>query len=370
MTATATTTKASSTTTISRHNLLAAVQAVSKAVPSRAPKPVLHNVRIGDGLVTGTDLEVRIDRTIDVMCEPFLVDCQRLLAILRAATGGDVRFSVKDSTVTIKSGGGSWTLPTEDVSEYPTWEPADTKPVCRLPADQFVRAVNATAYATDTESSRYALGGVLIEVEGGNPTWVATDGRRLACMKTETDQDVDDQKVIVPAKVMHMVAGLASAGDGSVQVMTNGKEVTFELDGSVVTASLTDGKFPRWRDVAGEPTGEASVLEVAELLAAVRAAAIVTSEASKGVDLRWTADTLVLSARSSEYGESTVKCPLVAAGSTSGTKLDPRFLVDFLRSIPHDEEPQVQIYATSSSDRVLLKCGDYMGVIMPLAADA
>jgi len=102
----------------------------------------------------------------------------------------------------------------------------------------------------------------------------------------------------------------------------------------------------------------------------VRAAAIVTSEQSKGVDLTWTADTLVISARSSEYGESLVKCPLVAAGSTSTTKLDPRFLADFLRSIPGDEEPQVEIYATDAESRVLLRCGPYTGVIMPLARDA
>ena len=144
----------------------------------------------------------------------------------------------------------------------------------------------------------------------------------------------------------------------------------FELDDVTITAMLVDGRFPKWRDVLGKLDGTPSVLEVAEFRTAARAAAIVTSEQSKGVTLTWTSNTLGLSARSSEYGESTVKCPLVAAGSTSGAKLDPAFVDDFLDSIPHDEEPQVQIYATSSSDRVLLKCGDYMGVIMPLAADA
>jgi len=35
-------------------------------------------------------------------------------------------------------------------------------------------------YATDNESSRYALGGVLIELAASSLTAVATDGRRLA----------------------------------------------------------------------------------------------------------------------------------------------------------------------------------------------
>jgi DNA polymerase-3 subunit beta len=328
----------------------------------------LANCRIGDGLVTGTDLEVRIDRAIAEQCEPFLVPHARLLAIVRAATGEDVTLTAKGPSVSVKCGGGSWTLPTEDVAEYPTWDLGELQAVCRLPADQFARAARATTYATDAESSRYALGAVLIEVTGGNPTWVATDGRRLACVETETDQAVDDRQTLVPRRVLDIVAGMAT-GDGSVQVEANAKEVQFTLDGTTVTGRLVEGRFPRWRDVVGEPEGEATVLEVGELLASVRAAAIVTSEQSKGVDLVWTADTLVISGRSSEYGESTVKCPLVTAGSTSTTKLDPRYLADFLRAIPADEEPQVDVYATDRESRVLLRCGPYTGVIMPLAVE-
>ena len=370
MTATATKTKASSTTIrLPRTELLDALVAINSATPARPAKPILANCRIGNGLITGTDLEVCIERVISEQCEPFLVPHARLLAIVRAATGDEVTLTAKGTAVTVKCGGGKWELPTEDVLEYPTWEPGELQAVCRLPADQFARAAKATTYATDTESSRYALGAVLIEVTGGNPTWVATDGRRLACVETETDQAVDDRQTLVPRRVLDIVAGMAT-GDGSVQVEANAKDVVFTLDGTTVTGRLVEGRFPRWRDVVGEPEGQATVLEVAELLASVRAAAIVTSEQSKGVDLTWTPDTLVISGRSAEYGESTVKCSLVSAGSTSQTKLDPRYLADFLRSIPLDEEPQVDVYATSAESRVLLKCGPYTGVIMPLAKDA
>jgi len=367
MTATATKTKASSIT-IPKAELLAAMLAVKPAVPTRSPRPILQNVRIGDGLVTGTDLEIRIDRQIGEQCEPFLVPAERLLAILRAAQGDEVTLTPKATSVTVKCGRGKWELPTESALEFPTWEPDNLKPLCRLPADQFARAARATAYATDTESSRYALGAVLLEVLKGNPTWVATDGRRLAAVETETDQAVDDSETLVPARVMAAVAGMAH-GEGSVQVEGNGKEVVFTLDDVTVTGRMTEGRFPRWRDVIGEVAGEPSVLEVAELLSAVRAAAIVTSEQSKGVDFEWTSNTLAISARSSEYGESVVKCPIVAAGSTSATKLDPRYVAEYLSHVPADEEPQVDIWATDRESRVLLKCGPYTGVIMPLAKD-
>ena len=368
MTATATKPKASSTTvTLPRTELLDAVVQCKAAWQSRGPKPVLANVRIGDGLVTATDLELRIDVAIAEHCDPVLLPGERLLSILRAASGETVKLTRKETSVKVTCGGGSWTLPTEDVAEFPSWEPANLQPVCRLPADQFARTAKATTYATDSESSRYALGAVLVEVLDGNPTWVATDGRRLAYVETETDQAVDDQQVLVPRRLMDIVASVSGAD--SVQFLSNGKEVVAEAGSVTVTGRIVEGRFPRWRDVVGDVQGEPSVLEVADLLPAVRAAAIVTSEQSKGVDLTWTSDTLVISGRSSEYGESTVKCPVVVAGSTSSTKLDPRYLADFLRTLPPDEEPNVDVYAADPASRVLLRCGPYTGVIMPLAQE-
>jgi DNA polymerase-3 subunit beta len=367
--ATATKERKSTGITLDTSTLRAALAAVMRAVPAKSAKPILQNVRLGDGLLSGTDLEVRIDREIDYHDEPMLLPAYRLNAILRAATGDEVILIPKESSITVKCGAGSWTLPTEDVAEFPTWEAGELKAICRLPADQFGRAAKATIYATDSESSRYALGGVLVEVKDGNPTWVATDGRRLACVETETDQAVDDSQTILPGRLVALAASLA-VGDGSVQIEADAKEVRFTLHGTTITGRLVEGKFPRWRDVLGEPEGEPTVIDVVELLQSTQSAAIVTSEQSKGITLAWTANTLVLVGRSSEYGESKVICPTIAAGSTAGTKLDPKYVAQFLANLPADEEPHVDVYVKDAQSRVVLKCGPYTGVIMPLAEDA
>ena len=355
--------------TLDTSTLRAALAAVMRAVPAKSAKPVLQNVRLGDGLLSGTDLELRIDREIDYHDEPMLLPAYRLSAILKAATGDEVVLKPNGTSITVKCGAGSWTLPTEDVAEFPTWESGELRAICRLPADQFCRAAKATIYATDSESSRYALGGVLVEVADGNPTWIATDGRRLACVETETDQAVDDSQTILPGRLVALAASLA-VGDGSVQIEADAKEVRFSLDGTTITGRLVEGKFPRWRDVLGEPEGEPTVIDVVELLRSVQSAAIVTSEQSKGITLTWTANTLVLAGRSSEYGESKVICPTIAAGSAAGTKLDPQFVAQFLANLPSDEEPHVDVYVADAQSRVVLRCGPYTGVIMPLAEDA
>ncbi len=44
------------------------------------------------------------------------------------------------------------------------------------------KLIRRTIFATDVESTRYALGGVLVELTAETITMVGTDGRRLARM--------------------------------------------------------------------------------------------------------------------------------------------------------------------------------------------
>jgi DNA polymerase-3 subunit beta len=376
--ATATRERKTSGITLATSTLRATLADVLKAVPTRHAKPILANVRLGDGLLTGTDLEVRIDREIDYHGDAILLPAYRLNAILDVAVGSEVSLIPNGGLVVVKCGSGEWKLPTEDASEYPSWEPNELKSICRLPADQFRRASRATTYATDSESSRYALGGVMLEVlptdDGSEQHWVATDGRRLAHVRTENDQAVDESKTLIPFRVMKFASDMAS-GSNAMQVDANSKEVQLSCDGLTITGRIVEGAFPpSWKELVkiNDDDGEPSVIDAIELMQSVKSAAIVASEQSKGIRLSWMKHMLHINGRSSEYGESEAKCPIIAAGSTASTKLDPRYVIDFLdpKHLPADEEPHVDVYVKDAQSRVLLRCGPYTGVIMPLAEDA
>jgi DNA polymerase-3 subunit beta len=329
---------------------------------------VLTNVRLGDGLVTGTDLEVRIDAAIDYHGDAMLLPHGRLMAILNAAGGEDVTLETKGTSCVVRCGHGTWTLPVEDAAEYPLWDPKDAKPVTRLPADQFARAVRGVVFAADQESSRFALGAVLVDVKDGVVNFVATDGRRLCACEMEHDLAVDDSATLVPSRVMQILARVAvAAGDGSVQLEATGNELLATIGGTTVTARLTDGRFPRWRDVIPSDGGEPTTVLATELLAATRAAAIVTSEQSKGVQYTLTAEGIHLHGQSAEAGESSVTCDIVEAGKACTVKLDPVFVREWLTGLPADGEPTVSVQATDAQSAVVLRTDTFTGVIMPLA---
>ena len=351
--------------------LKAALDAVRPAVPGKTAKPILANVLIADGVMTGTDLELRIDVEIGWQGPPVLLPHARLLQILQASKADTVRLEVDGTTCVVQCGSCKWTLPTEDSAEFPAAADETTTPVTRLPADQFCRAVRGTVFAADTESSRYALGAVLVEVKDETVSFVATDGRRLCAVFAEHDLAVDDSKTLVPARVMQAIAGAAAnAGEESaVQLETTGKAVVATVGGTTITGQLLQGSFPRWRDVIPKREATPTRVNHADLLSATRAAAIVTSEQSKGVTYAFSKDGIWLHGQSAEAGESSVTCEIVEAGDKCSVKLDPVFVTEFLRSLPAESDPVVEVEVVDAQSAVVLRVGDNTGVIMPMAVD-
>jgi DNA polymerase-3 subunit beta len=168
---------------------------------------------------------------------------------------------------------------------------------------------------------------------------------------------------------MQLIERCLAAADAPVLIAARPAEILVKTAGSTISARLVEGRFPRWRDVFPErPEAVRVNLVAGPFLAAVRQAAIVTSEQSKGVDFSFESGQLVLAGRSAESGESRVELPIDHAGATVRIKLDPRFVAEFLRVL--DGGANVTVEITDPQSACVCRTEDGYGyVIMPLAAD-
>jgi DNA polymerase-3 subunit beta len=367
-----------------REPLLAALQGASAVIPARSPKPVLSNVKIEASrettILSATDLEVgiriEIEGVEDVAPGAVLVPSARLMAIVRESSPGTMFEIHSDGTaVCVKAARSLFRLPAEDPLEFPSVATFPGEPCFEIAAPLFREMVRRTVFATDNESSRYALGGVLVELSPDRVIAVGTDGRRLAKMEGPARSngsaggEAGEAQPIVPAKAMQLIERCIGAADVPVQVAVRPSEIVVRTGPTTISARLVEGRFPRWRDVFPErPEAIRVGLVAGPFLAAVRQAAIVTSEQSKGVDFAFEPGQLVLSGRSAESGESRVELPIDHAGQTLRIKLDPRFVGDFLRVIDGGSTVTVELADPQSA----CVCGTddgYGYVIMPLAAD-
>ena len=363
------------------------IRELEPAVPSRSPKPILQNILLADGLAVGTDLELRVEVPLPAATGPaMLLPFARLKAIASTLNGSDeVTLTPDGSSCVVTAGGGEWRLPVEDAAEFPAATAEEGTSIGRLPADQLASLLSAVRFATDTESSRYALGAVCIQfdrgeadAEEGTITFVATDGRRMAAAAAKVaSQDLDNSQTLVPSRAVNALVRLAGSAE-AVQMTATGSEFVAVLGdytegegvtGTTLRARLTEGRFPRWQDVDKAYDEPKSLAVVGDLLHAIDMASICTSESSKGVDLAITPAGITISARAAETGESRVECSLLEAGQAVAVKIDPRFASQWLSCGSFDKAETVTIEARDPQSAVVLRCGECRTVIMPMAAE-
>ena len=369
-----------------REKLLAAFQVASVVAPARSPKPILRNVKFevsgdsgaeGRGTLLATDLEVGVRVSLaDVQVEApgsAVLPIDRVGLILRESSDAKLRIESDGQGTLVRGDRSEFKLPAGNPEEYPSIVEFAESKYHVLPARVFKELIRRTVFATDTESSRYALGGVLFEMSGDKVTAVGTDGRRLAMMeapgKSVAGHETGDTMTIVPTKALHFIERALIDGDEEVQIATRANDVLIRSPRVTIYSRLVEGRFPKWRDVFPRRSDAAKIeLVVGPLHSAVRQAAIVTNDESRGVDFTFGDGKVVLSGRAAETGQSRVELPIAYDGASIGITLDPRYMNDFLKVL--DPEKNFTLEIKDSESAAVCSTDDGYGyVIMPLARD-
>ncbi len=364
-----------------RETLSHVFQTAAAVAPSRSSKPVLQNLKLdataSGGILSGTDLEIGIRihlSGLEVEAEgSVLLPTDRFGSILRESPDEKLTIESDGRQIQVRGVQSQFQLPSVNPDEFPAIPDFNEDRYHELAVPFFRELVRRTIFATDTESSRYALGGVLFELTEDHVTAVATDGRRLA-RQEGPGQSVGghvtgDNTVIIPTKAMQMIERALADADGAAQLAVRENDVMMRSGAATVYSRLVEGRFPRWREVFpkyGEYDSVSIELPVGPFHAAVRQAAIVTSAERRGVEFSFGDGRVTLAAHGAEHGESHVELPIPYEGEPLVISLDPRYLSDFLRTLSPDKTFTLELRGSKTAAVCLTEDG-YGYVIMPLA---
>ena len=365
--------------TCEREKFLHSFQIAASVAPTRSPKPILQNVKLevsGDmAQLTATDLDVALRTEVGGLAVEspgtMVLPVGRFGSILRESS--DEKLSIEtDGTNTVVRGRSSeFQLPAENPDDYPTVTSFNEERYHEVPAVFFRQLVRRTIFATDNESSRYALGGVMVSFVGDEIDGVGTDGRRLAWQhgpaKSVGGHDNEGMTTIIPTRAMTILDRALAESDDEVQLSVRENDVLVRSRRMMLYARLVEGRFPKWRDVLPNTEGATSFeLAVGPFHSAVRQAAIVTSDERRGVDFTFGEGKLALAAFGAEDGQSHVEMPLAYEGPGIVVTLDPRYLSDFLRVL--DPAQTITMTVRNAETAAVLRTGDgYTYIVMPLA---
>ena len=365
-----------------RDGLLSAFGMVSGVVPARSPKPILQNIKLiaddEDGSVLmGTDLEVGIrHQVLGVRVEQpgaVILPTAQVGSILRTSSDEELELATDDEHLVIRGQHAEFTLPIEDASLFPEVPDFGATSYHVIPAGHLKKLIRRTIFATDLESARYALGGVLVELSSESIAMVGTDGRRLARMvapaEVENDPPAPIGTPVIPVKALKLIERNLVDDDVLVHLaIQSGTAILIRTESAVIYSRLVEGRFPRYQDVFPANVDVRIPLEAGRLRLAVEQASIVTSDESRGVDFQFSSGVLKLSSQAADVGSSHVDLPIAYDGKPVEITFDPRYLVDALRTL--DDATPVTAELIDSKNAAVFKTADhYTYVVMPLTRE-
>ena len=357
-----------------RGALVESLNLVSGVVVARTPKPVLTCVKLSAQTDTGltlaaTDLEVALRYSTPrvEVTEPgeALVPADKLGQIVRESVDPTLNIETEQELIHIKGQDSHFKLMGYPVSDFPPVPQLISDADFEIAADELHRLVAQTVFATARENSRYAINGVLVDREGNKLAIVATDGHRLALAKGSCRGGKGKQSAIVPTKALQLLLRLFNGGEQTVKVQLLDNQIVFASEVAVLTSNLVEGNFPPYEDVIPKDNDKKATLNTGMLTSAVRRAALLTTEESKGVRLSFAKEVLTLTSRAPEMGEARidVECPKYD-GETIDVGFNPQYILDALKIV--DEDEVTMEFKASNKPGVLKTGSNFLYVVMPV----
>lgn len=362
--------------TLKRKALSEAMGLALGAVASRTTKPILSSVKAtasGDTLtLTATDLEVSIRTEVpaEVRGAGVAILSQSLAAVLKAADEDEVAIHATERGVTVRIGGSRYELPAFPADEFPDAPDADEANYHEVIAADLRRLIRLTVFAVDKrDSTRFALAGVLWDLDGDRLRLVATDSKRLAVAEcaAHVAGTMPKGQHLVPPKALALLAGCLADSEGDVRIVLRPNEAQFRVGGTTIHTRLLEGRYPPYRDIL-KTTAQAAHkigLPAESFAGKLRAAATMADKESSRADFAFAPGRLTIRAKGTETGSSEVVMDLPECSDSAAIAFDPRFLSEFLRAVKG--EPTVQVELLDGSKPGLFRCGDYQYLVMPLA---
>src|SRR5579863_5800347 len=308
---------------IERAALLSALGLVQGIVERRTTVPILGHVLIEPGAnslsLSATDLEVGIRTQVASSGKEknLTLNARKLFEIVRETEAAEVSLSSLDNDwVELKCGRAKFKMMGLDPRSFPAM-PAQSvakdggakkgvKAELNIAGAMLSAMIDKTIFAVSPDEARYNLSGVYMESpSAGAVRMVATDGHRLAMIEREVKGFKMDGGAIIPRKgVAELRKILDQSGDGEVSLAIDGQLAYLKRDKTEVSMRLVEGEFPDYRGVIPKSSKYKITVKRDLLFAAIKRAAIFSSERYHGVKFALSAGTLTVSSTSPETGEA------------------------------------------------------------------
>ncbi len=332
--------------TITRQQLLEAVNTVKSVVAGKSSLPILSHIlleTVENNLVkvVATDLKVSIECMAECTVHregKMTLHCQRLSMMLSELPDTEITLDLNEKNVVELTCGRIETkLFSMSPDEFPPVRSFEGVSPMRFQQDMLKKLFSLCSYAICTDQARYNLTGLLLEIKDGRLAAVATDGRRMSlALALEGVPEDSEVKVIVPSKVIHEMERLLS-GDADVLVYLDASQAAFHFGQVRMVTALIEGNFPNYEMVIPKTHDKEVVVNTALMTEAMRRTRTMTNDKFNSVRIEVADNQMVLKVITPDVGEYVEEIEAKYEGEKIEIAFNPDFVLEVLRRIDAEE---------------------------------
>ncbi len=358
-----------------KNQLIAAVNIVLKAVPSKTTLSILECILIearnGQITLTANDMELAIEtKVIGMILEEgqIAIDAKLFSEIIRKLPENDLILETKEnSQVVIRAEKAVFTIPYlngEDFVFLPQFEKSEPVMISQFSLKESIRQTIFSVAAA--EASSRMMSGEHLVVEGNSFSLTALDGHRISIRKIGLSEEYEAKEAIVPGKTLAEISRILSGDvDKQVSVYFSRNHISFEFEDTIVVSRLIDGVyFNTAHMISGDYVTSLTVNRKDFLDAIERSVLLVRESDKKPIVFRITDGQMNLSLTSS-LGNMNEELPIEKQGPDLAIAFNPRFFIDALRAV---EEENVDLYLVNAKAPCILRdaASTYVYLILPV----
>jgi DNA polymerase-3 subunit beta len=349
---------------------------VGRVVPSRPSKPVLSNVLIKVDEAAQQVTLIGFDETMGIQTsfkaaveEPgeLTLPAKLFESIVARLPQEDIAIAETedDAAVTITSSSGEYQVRGLSAEDYPSLPMIEEGQAAELSVEALLEGLRGALFATSADESKQVLTGVHLMAEPETLEFAATDGHRLAVVRTsdesggkaDTDAKMD---VTVPAKALRdlerMLQGYTSAEP--IALKFDRTQVVFELGNQILTTRLLEGQYPNYRQLIPKQFERQVTMDRKLLSDALERIAVLADQKNNIVKLSLDPEqqSVAISVEAQEVGSGREVVAAQITGDPLDIAFNVRYLLDGLKALGTNE---VQFQCnTATSPSVMIPLGE------------
>ena len=361
-----------------KEKIIKALNSVTKAVASKATKPILEGILIQTNntelKLTTYDLEIGIEYIIN--CEvkeegAIVVNATMFSEIIRKLPNTDITIYVNENNLlVIECEGSLYKLATMNPAEFPELPQINIENSIEIEQNTLKEMIRKTIFAVSMEDNRPIFTGCLFEIINNKLNVVAVDGFRLAWKSKFLQKKANNFNAVIPGRILNEINKILADSIDTIKIGVAKNQALFELENCKIVTRLLDGEFLNYSSVIPETWETRVRVNKSALQNCFERISLISSssmEKEKKYPVKISIDIgKIIISCTNQTGDAKEEMFVSTEGKNLEAGFNPKYFLDACRSI--DDEEIFLDFGTSISPCIIrpVNDGDYIYMILPI----